>query len=146
MSPLVVTCLSMLVLIGFLPIFQQLIHSNWLPSICASISKPDVNNSSRLALPQAPNWHIILCFSDAPSITHFLLKYASAQVDYGFVVYTVMEESLFCKVYDIVTYFIVECNEEAFIREDQRMAHQKGLNATVTLFLEIRGVNIVTST
>ena len=38
----------MLVLLEFLPTFQQIIHYDWPPIIRVSISKPNVNNSFRL--------------------------------------------------------------------------------------------------
>ena len=48
---LVKTCLTMFFLPSFLLTQQQLIHSNWIPSIHVIISKPDFNNRFCLALP-----------------------------------------------------------------------------------------------
>ena len=47
---------------------------------------------------------------------------------------------------DIFTYLIVMCDDKTAVRSAQRLTHRKGLHATITLVLEIRGVNVVTNT
>ena len=49
-------------------------------------------------------------------------------------------------MYYLVMYPIVMFDEDTYIREDQLLAHRKGLHATVAFILEVRGVNVVTST
>ena len=60
--------------------------------------------------------------------------------------YKVRGERLFWEVDYLVTYLVVACDEDTAVRTDQCVTHQKGLNATITLVLDIRGVNIVMST
>ena len=47
---------------------------------------------------------------------------------------------------DLVTYLIVMCDYKTSVRVPQRMMHRKGLHATVLFILEVKGVNVVTST
>ena len=47
---------------------------------------------------------------------------------------------------DFITYLIVACDGETSVRASQRVTYKKGLHATATFVLEIRGVNVVTST
>ena len=47
---------------------------------------------------------------------------------------------------DLVTYLIVTCDDETSGREYQHVTHQKVFHATVTFVLDVRGVNVVTST
>ena len=49
-------------------------------------------------------------------------------------------------MYYLVIYPIVTFDEDTYIREDQLVAHRKVLHATDTFILEVRGVNVVTST
>ena len=53
---------------------------------------------------------------------------------------------MFCEVGDLVTYIILAHNDKTDIRSSQRMNHQKGLHATVTLVFDIKVFNVVTST
>ena len=68
-------------------------------------------------------------------MTHFLLISDAAQVYEGFDAYVIGGESLFYEVDDIVAYLIVACDDETAVRASQQVTHQKGLHATITLFL-----------
>ena len=46
---------------------------------------------------------------------------------------------------DIVTYLIVKCNDETSVAAAERVTHKKGMQATVTFILKVRGVNFISS-
>ena len=60
--------------------------------------------------------------------------------------YVVGREGVSGKVDDPVTYIIVTCNDETYIAASEGAMNQKGLQTTVTFILEVRGINIITST
>ena len=57
-----------------------------------------------------------------------------------------MREVLSCKVDDIVNHFVMTRNDETPVIAVNPEKHGKGLISTITFFLEVRGVNIVTCT
>ena len=65
-------------------------------------------------------------------------------MDGRFYVYKVRGKGLSIEVEEIVTHFIVTCDDEASITEDKSMTYTKGLSIAVVFVLEVRGGNIIT--
>ena len=55
-------------------------------------------------------------------------------------------EGLSFDVDDLVTYLIVTCDDETSVRTAQCVMHRKDFHATAVFVLEVREVNLVTST
>ena len=53
---------------------------------------------------------------------------------------------MYGEVDDIVTYLVVKCNGKTSVAVADRVMHRKGLQATITFYLKVRGVNIITCT
>ena len=47
---------------------------------------------------------------------------------------------------DLVTYFIMTCNDNTSVDKTDCVTHIKGLQEIVTFFLKVMGVNFITST
>ena len=67
-------------------------------------------------------------------------------MDEGLSAYAFRGEGLSVEVDDLVTNLIGTCYGESFIDTDEHAAHIKGLHATVTFTLKVRGINIITCT
>ena len=77
---------------------------------------------------------------------HLLIRSAADQVDWWFTTYAVRVEGLSDEMDNLVTYLIVEYDDETSIAEDESVTHQKGLYATITFILGVRGDKIITIT
>ena len=53
---------------------------------------------------------------------------------------------MYGEVDDLVTYLIVTCNGNISVAASERVSHRKGLQVTITFFLKVRGVNVITRT
>ena len=49
-------------------------------------------------------------------------------------------------MYDIVIYLVVTCDEYTSDASAERVKHRKGLQATVTFSLKVRGVSVIIHT
>ena len=58
--------------------------------------------------------------------------------------YVVREKGIFREVEEIVTHFIVTCDDESSLAAPKSVSYIKGLRAAVAFFLKVKGVNIVT--
>ena len=67
-------------------------------------------------------------------LMYLLLQYASALVDRGFSAYAVRGEVLSIEVKEIVTHFIVTCNDDASVTADKSMTCGEVLRAAVAFF------------
>ena len=67
-------------------------------------------------------------------------------MNYYFAVYAGSGKGLSGEVDDIVTYIIVTGDDETSVATSGRKMHGKGLQATVTFLLKVRGVDVITST
>ena len=123
-----------------LPLSKKFSH--WLLVVGGAIgkSKSDADDGTSLTFPDSRNYDVTHNILFSPPVIYLLVRYSAGLVDKEFSEDAVWWNGMFCEVDELVTHFIVTCDDNSTIFQIDLVMYREELGTTVTFFWMLVGV------